>query len=153
MKLTDNKCPFHVGLQDSDDEDIEGDIEQQIQTMMAPKRTVKEVTAVSGLANTTGIPSAGAVSAGKLELAKKLASRIQLERNLVTDTKAQLTAEVIMKGGTVNPSQPMFTVSIDSMLCYTSCCKIKEQLIPVTFCLIHRPRMLLNNWQTESISG
>ncbi|CAG0916395.1 unnamed protein product [Notodromas monacha] len=36
-----------LGLADSDDEDIEQDIDQQIITMLAPKRTVKEVPASS----------------------------------------------------------------------------------------------------------
>jgi ATP-dependent RNA helicase DDX46/PRP5 len=100
-----------LGLQDSDDEDIEGDIEQQIETMMAPKRTVKEVTAVT-------VPGAGApavpttaATANKLELAKRLASKIQLEKNLGADTKAQLTAEAVMKGGILAP-QPKMMVSV-----------------------------------------
>lgn len=36
-----------VGLQDSDDEDIEGDIDQQIESILAPKRIVKEIKASS----------------------------------------------------------------------------------------------------------
>jgi len=45
-----------LGLQDSDDEDIEGDIDQQIETMLAPKRIVKEVKACTvGLPNLTGL--------------------------------------------------------------------------------------------------
>jgi ATP-dependent RNA helicase DDX46/PRP5 len=36
---------FFVGLQDSDDEDIEGDIDQQIESMLAPRRIVKEIKA------------------------------------------------------------------------------------------------------------
>lgn len=32
-------------MQDSDDEDIEGDIDQQIESMLAPKRIVKEIKA------------------------------------------------------------------------------------------------------------
>lgn len=45
-----------LGLQDSDDEDIEGDIDQQIETMLAPKRIVKEVkVSAMGLPNLTGI--------------------------------------------------------------------------------------------------
>lgn len=45
-----------LGLQDSDDEDIEGDIDQQIETMLAPKRIVKEIKASAiGLPNLTGL--------------------------------------------------------------------------------------------------
>ncbi|CAL8141419.1 unnamed protein product [Orchesella dallaii] len=94
-----------LGLQDSDDEDIEGDLEQQIETMMAPKRIVKEIVAAPIPNN--GTPSAPP-SADKLELAKRLASKIQAEKNLGTDTKAQLTAEAILKGGIMNV-QPKIT--------------------------------------------
>lgn len=37
-----------IGLQDSDDEDLENDIDQQIESMLAPKRTVKEIRAPLG---------------------------------------------------------------------------------------------------------
>jgi len=36
---------FSTGLVDSDDEDIENDIDQQIESIMAPKRIVKEIKA------------------------------------------------------------------------------------------------------------
>jgi ATP-dependent RNA helicase DDX46/PRP5 len=36
-------------LQDSDDEDLEHDIDQQIENMLAPKRTVKEIKAPIGM--------------------------------------------------------------------------------------------------------
>jgi len=96
-----------TGLEDSDDEDLEGDLEQQIETMMAPKRTVKEVTALVPVPAPGG---GGAPSVDKLELAKKLASKIQLEKNLGTDTKVQLTAEAVMKGS-IFSGQPRVSVS------------------------------------------
>lgn len=34
-----------TGMQDSDDEDLMNDIDQQIESMLAPKRTVKEIKA------------------------------------------------------------------------------------------------------------
>lgn len=37
-----------LGLQDSDDEDLEHDIDQQIESMFATKRTVKEIKAPLG---------------------------------------------------------------------------------------------------------
>ena len=86
---------------------MEGDLEQQIETMMAPKRTVKEVSAIPLPVAGGGIPSVD-----KLELAKKLASKIQLEKNLGTDTKAQVTAEAIIKGGSIFSGQPRASVSI-----------------------------------------
>ncbi|CAG7822357.1 unnamed protein product [Allacma fusca] len=97
-----------LGLEDSDDEDIEGDVEQQIESLIKTKRIVKEVTpavlAQQGTSNPTTVQS----STDKLELAKKLASRIQAEKNLGTDMKAQFTAERIMKGNIMAP-QPKIT--------------------------------------------
>lgn len=40
-------------MQDSDDEDVEGDIDQQIESMLAPKRIVKEIKAPLGTLNPT----------------------------------------------------------------------------------------------------
>ena len=100
-----------LGLQDSDDEDIEGDLEQQIETMMAPKRTVKEITTVPVTGTMTPAVPTTAATADKLELAKRLASKIQIEKNLGTDTKAQTTAEAIMKGG-IMAAQPKMPVSV-----------------------------------------
>lgn len=46
---------FYTGLQDSDDEDLENDIDQQIENMLAPKRTVKEIKApIGGINPATG---------------------------------------------------------------------------------------------------
>lgn len=44
---------YLTGLQDSDDEDVEGDIDQQIESMLAPKRIVKEIKAPLGTLNPT----------------------------------------------------------------------------------------------------
>lgn len=95
-----------LGLQDSDDEDVEGDLDQQIETMLAAKKIVKEIkpgVAVSG-------PAAAAASAtdGKLELARRLASRINLAKGLGADQKGatQQAAEAILKGA---PSQTLIT--------------------------------------------
>ncbi|CAH0680205.1 unnamed protein product [Chilo suppressalis] len=89
-----------LGLQDSDDEDVEGDLDQQIETMLAAKKIVKEIK--PGVA-TPGIPAAGATTAGtdgKLELAKRLASRINLAKGLGAEQKGatQQAAEAILKG-------------------------------------------------------
>lgn len=37
-----------LGLQDSDDEDVEGDLDQQIETMFAAKKIVKEIKVWGG---------------------------------------------------------------------------------------------------------
>ncbi len=79
------------GLQDSDDEDVEQEIDQQIEALLDPKRSVKTVSAAeaassasaSGAATPGGIlPGGGGgdkSAADKLELAKRLASRISLK--------------------------------------------------------------------------
>ncbi|XP_053610456.1 probable ATP-dependent RNA helicase DDX46 [Plodia interpunctella] len=91
-----------LGLQDSDDEDVEGDLDQQIETMLAAKKIVKEIK--PGVAAAAGAPAAGAASAagadGKLELARRLASRINLAKGLGAEQKGatQQAAEAILKG-------------------------------------------------------
>lgn len=88
-----------LGLQDSDDEDIENDIDQQIESMLAPKRTVREIakpTATSITVPGQPIPSA----TDKLELARRLASKINIAKNLGAEAKGatQQAAEAILKG-------------------------------------------------------
>ncbi|XP_014284233.1 probable ATP-dependent RNA helicase DDX46 [Halyomorpha halys] len=95
-----------LGLQDSDDEDLENDIDQQIESMLAPKRTVKEIRAPLGsVPNATGT---GVAATDKLELARRLASRINMAKNLGAEAKGatQQAAEAILKGG---GSQPIIT--------------------------------------------
>lgn len=71
-------------MQDSDEEDIENDLDEQIETLMAAKRIVREVQAStlvpggSGGSAAANIPSKTATD--KLELAKRLASRINLAK-------------------------------------------------------------------------
>jgi ATP-dependent RNA helicase DDX46/PRP5 len=74
-----------LGLQDSDDDDVENDLDEQIDTLLAAKRIVREVQA-STLSTEKGASGASiivtkAAVADKLELAKRLASRITLARN------------------------------------------------------------------------
>ena len=47
--VVDVVCISFAGLQDSDDEDLEHDIDQQIENMLAPKRIVKEIKAPIGM--------------------------------------------------------------------------------------------------------
>lgn len=99
-----------LGLQDSDDEDLEHDIDQQIESMLAPKRIVKEIRAPLGSINPTNTQGATSnqPSTDKLELAKRLASRINMAKNLGAEAKGatQQAAEAILKGG---GSQPIIT--------------------------------------------
>ena len=89
-----------LGLQDSDDDDdLEQDIDQQIESMFATKRIVKEVEAP---VITNNLPVVNASSnTDKLELAKRLASRINIAKNLGVEAKGatQQAAEAILKGG------------------------------------------------------
>ncbi|KAG8235777.1 hypothetical protein J437_LFUL016306, partial [Ladona fulva] len=131
-----------LGLQDSDDEDLEHDIDQQIESMLAPKRIVKEIKApsavdgaspgrnptpasiasmagllniaslapmaglagMSGLASLQGVASLSNIQslagADKLELARRLATRINMAKNLGSEAKgaSQHAAELILKG-------------------------------------------------------
>lgn len=124
-----------LGIQDSDDEEEdENDIDQQIENMFAAKRNVKEIEAPLVVNNAATATAAAAVAAAavnaannlakpapataatsaqqaqKLELAKRLASRINISKNLGTEARdaTQQTAEAILKGGT---AQSMITVS------------------------------------------
>ncbi|XP_043280842.1 probable ATP-dependent RNA helicase DDX46 isoform X2 [Venturia canescens] len=98
-----------LGLQDSDDEDIENDIDQQIESMLAPKRTVREIARPSATGNlstaattaATTVPGQPVASAtDKLELARRLASKINIAKNLGAEAKGatQQAAEAILKG-------------------------------------------------------
>lgn len=94
-----------LGLQDSDDEDIEGEIDQQIDMLIASKKSVKEV--IAGAPTPSSIATPGAAgssvpSTDKLELAKRVALKLTSSKNLGADSKAQMTAEAVMKGGIMN---------------------------------------------------
>lgn len=90
-----------LGLQDSDDdEDLEQDIDQHIESMFATKRIVKEVEAPVITQTVTVSTPAVATNSDKLELAKRLASRINLQKSLGFEAKGvtQQAAEAILKG-------------------------------------------------------
>lgn len=91
-----------LGLADSDDEDdLENDIDQTIESMFATKRTVKEVE-VPVIPTILPVHIQPTIaSTDKLELAKRLASRINIAKNLGIEAKGatQQAAEAIFKGG------------------------------------------------------
>uniref|UniRef100_A0A182TJW9 Probable ATP-dependent RNA helicase DDX46 n=1 Tax=Anopheles melas TaxID=34690 RepID=A0A182TJW9_9DIPT len=98
-----------LGLQDSDDEeDLEQDIDQQIENMFATKRIVKEVEPPASNKHeqqnnpppAPAPPVPSVTHSDKLELAKRLASKINLQKTLGTDSKGatQQAAEAILKG-------------------------------------------------------
>ncbi|KAJ6647333.1 putative ATP-dependent RNA helicase DDX46 [Pseudolycoriella hygida] len=99
-----------LGLQDSDDDDdLENDIDQQIENMFAAKRNIKEIEAPIVPAPATINPNLPVASqTDKLELAKRLASRINIAKNLGFEAKGatQQAAEAILKGG---PTQSLIT--------------------------------------------
>lgn len=106
-----------LGLQDSDDdEDLENDIDQQIENMFAAKRNVKEIEAPLITTVQSATTPAIAVTTlpvtsqtDKYELAKRLASRINIAKNLGLEAKGatQQAAEAILKGGV---TQSLITV-------------------------------------------
>ncbi|XP_051870678.1 probable ATP-dependent RNA helicase DDX46 isoform X2 [Pristis pectinata] len=92
-----------LGLQDSDDEDTAVDIDEQIESMFNSKKRVKDM-AMPGASNTP-VPSAG--NAEKLEIAKRLALKINAQKNLgaeaqVIDDVMQQATNAIMRGRTLH---------------------------------------------------
>lgn len=86
-----------LGLQDSDDEDVEEEIDAQIEQLLSAKRTVRninpaDVANMNNPANkkpeTPAGTATGAVS-DKLELAKKLAQKIQMKQKDETQQAAE----------------------------------------------------------------
>lgn len=97
-----------LGLQDSDDEDAEADIDQEIENMLAPKKSTKQVPlAITNTANQTN-PTIGALTTDhsaksmteKLELAKRLASKISVGISGKTTSQT----EAFLKGEAINMS-------------------------------------------------
>uniref|UniRef100_A0A8D8S989 Probable ATP-dependent RNA helicase DDX46 n=1 Tax=Cacopsylla melanoneura TaxID=428564 RepID=A0A8D8S989_9HEMI len=130
-----------LGLEDSDEEDVEGDIDAQIENMLASKRIVKEIKNPNApstnpntlqqnmqplLANLNGapgilgaapvvnplMPAPDPATTERLELAKMLASRINIAKNLIpADTNKpfvhHVSAEAILQGSA--GQQPIIT--------------------------------------------
>lgn len=133
-----------LGMQDSDDEDAEADIDREIETMLAPKKRVKElmpgpsVTAPQGplaqnlgktLSNAplvpvgpVGVAVPGGNTSEKLELARMLACRINMTRTFSTPSvqapdipqTPQSAAEAMMRGQFV-PELPTPVISAKTL--------------------------------------
>lgn len=139
-----------LGLQDSDDEDGALDIEEQIESMFNSKKRVKDLSAPgsssgsSGAATTTatvagGLPGFGPTSAGniqKLEMAKRLALKINAQKNLGAEAQdvMQQATNAILRGGTImTPSVSAKTIAeqlaekINAKLNYTPVEKLEEE--------------------------
>ncbi|XP_028322590.1 putative ATP-dependent RNA helicase DDX46 [Gouania willdenowi] len=138
-----------LGLQDSDDEDGALDIEEQIESMFNSKKRVKDLTApgaaagAAGAGATTtaasgGLPGFGPPSAGniqKLQMAKRLALRINAQKNLGAEAQdvMQQATNAILRGGTImTPSVSAKTIAeqlaekINAKLNYTPVEKLDE---------------------------
>ncbi|XP_060941657.1 probable ATP-dependent RNA helicase DDX46 [Limanda limanda] len=140
-----------LGLQDSDDEDGALDIEEQIESMFNSKKRVKDLSApgsASGPAGSAsnaaaagggGMPGAGPQSAGniqKLEMAKRLALKINAQKNLGAEAQdvMQQATNAILRGGTImTPSVSAKTIAeqlaekINAKLNYTPVEKLEEE--------------------------
>ncbi|XP_076835873.1 putative ATP-dependent RNA helicase DDX46 [Brachyhypopomus gauderio] len=136
-----------LGLHDSDDEDTALDIDEQIESMFNSKKRVKDLSApggsgggatpgFTGAAGLAGlaIPSAGNIQ--KLELAKKLATKINAQKNLGAEAQdvMQQATNAIMRGGTmIAPSVSAKTIAeqlaekINAKLNYTPVEKLEEE--------------------------
>uniref|UniRef100_A0A8C7XCV5 Probable ATP-dependent RNA helicase DDX46 n=1 Tax=Oryzias sinensis TaxID=183150 RepID=A0A8C7XCV5_9TELE len=138
-----------LGLQDSDDEDGALDIEEQIESMFNSKKRVKDLSAPGGAGGGGGVVSSSAASPGgfgmtptsagnnqKLEMAKKLALKINAQKNLgaeAQDVMQQATNAILRGGPIVSPSVSAKTIAeqlaekINAKLNYTPVEKLEEE--------------------------
>uniref|UniRef100_A0A8C2JTX9 Probable ATP-dependent RNA helicase DDX46 n=1 Tax=Cyprinus carpio TaxID=7962 RepID=A0A8C2JTX9_CYPCA len=137
-----------LGLHDSDDEDAALDIDEQIESMFNSKKRVKDFSAPGGAAGASAAGVSGSVSgvsgpstpsAGniqKLEIAKKLALKIQAQKNLGAEAQdvMQQATNAILRGGTmIAPSVSAKTIAeqqaekINAKLNYTPVEKLEEE--------------------------
>uniref|UniRef100_A0A7N9AKE1 Probable ATP-dependent RNA helicase DDX46 n=1 Tax=Mastacembelus armatus TaxID=205130 RepID=A0A7N9AKE1_9TELE len=125
-----------LGLQDSDDEDGALDIEEQIESMFNSKKRVKDLSA-PGAAAGLGPTSAGNIQ--KLEMAKRLALKINAQKNLGAEAQVcpdvmQQATNAILRGGTImTPSVSAKTIAeqlaekLNAKLNYTPVEKLEEE--------------------------
>ena len=91
-------------IQDSDDEDVEEEIDAQIEQLLSAKRTVKNIDSASAAAMlgpggiSTGQDGAP-VALDKLALAKQLASKINIKAVAGGKGQTQVATEAFLKGG------------------------------------------------------
>uniref|UniRef100_A0A5F7ZQY8 Probable ATP-dependent RNA helicase DDX46 n=1 Tax=Macaca mulatta TaxID=9544 RepID=A0A5F7ZQY8_MACMU len=88
-----------LGLQDSDDEDAAVDIDEQTESMFNSKKRVKDMAAPG----TSSVPAPTAGNAEKLQIDKRLALRINAQKNLGIESQVdvmQQAINAILRGGT-----------------------------------------------------
>ena len=97
------------GLQDSDDEDIEEEIDAQIEQLLSAKRTVRKIdsAAAAAMLGPGASSSAGPVAHDKLALAKQLASKINIKTTAGAKGEGQAATEAFLKGS--DDGQSMIT--------------------------------------------
>ena len=91
-----------LGLQDSDDEDVEEEIDAQIEQLLNATRTVKNIEAGSVVfpgGPATGAGQGGEVAKDKLALAKLAASKLAAKTAGTKEPGAQEATEAFMKSG------------------------------------------------------
>ncbi|XP_051902429.1 probable ATP-dependent RNA helicase DDX46 [Hippocampus zosterae] len=139
-----------LGLQDSDDEEGALDIEEQIESMFNSKKRVKDLmapgagsggggSAGASSGSLSGLSGLGPTSAGniqKLEMAKRLALKINAQKNLGAEAQdvMQQATNAILRGGTImTPSVSAKTIAeqlaekINAKLNYTPVEKLEEE--------------------------
>ncbi|KAG8439140.1 hypothetical protein GDO86_005380 [Hymenochirus boettgeri] len=137
-----------LGLQDSDDEDTALDIDEQIESMFNSKKRVKDMTGPGGAAvagapgGTTGVASSAnaplptAGNAEKLEIAKRLAKKLSVNKNLgaeAQDVMQQATNAILRGGPILAPTVSAKTIAeqlaekINAKLNYVPVEKLEEE--------------------------
>ncbi|KAI6077053.1 putative ATP-dependent RNA helicase DDX46 [Aix galericulata] len=129
-----------LGLQDSDDEDTAVDIDEQIESMFNSKKRVKDM----GTPGSSNAPTPSAGNAEKLEIAKRLALRINAQKNLGAEAQVfvpfhfkdvmQQATNAILRGGTIQaPTVSAKTIAeqlaekINAKLNYTARWKVTSK--------------------------
>jgi len=93
-----------LGLQDSDDDDVEQEIDAQIESLLSAKRTIKAIDASSILAPGSAAAAAGSggdfvpVPKDKLELAKQLAAKLNAKTTASAKSEVEKTTEGFVRG-------------------------------------------------------
>ncbi|XP_014833254.1 PREDICTED: probable ATP-dependent RNA helicase DDX46 isoform X1 [Poecilia mexicana] len=139
-----------LGLQDSDDEDGALDIEEQIESMFNSKKRVKDLSAPGAATGPAGAVTAAAAAPGgpaglmpgsagnnqKLEMAKRLALKINAQKNLgaeAQDVMQQATNAILRGDPIMTPSVSAKTIAeqlaekINAKLNYTPVEKLEEE--------------------------
>lgn len=136
-----------LGLHDSDDEDTALDIDEQIESMFNSKKRVKDLAAPGGAvaaapglgssaAGLTGVTPPSAGNNQKLQMARKMALKINAQKNLGAEAQdvMQQATNAILRGGTmIAPSISAKTIAeqqaekINAKLNYTPIEKLEEE--------------------------